>query len=101
MSTNPVQTAPPSPPPRFKLALLTWAGAYAVITLILGVLGPTMAGWPLALRTLVLSVLMVSSLTWVIVPTLVRLFRPWLFATTLRHSPPAHAARRAASTRLG
>jgi uncharacterized protein len=80
MSTHPVQT-PPSAPPRFKLALLTWAGAYAVITLILGVLGPTMAGWPLALRTLVLSVLVVSSLTWVIVPTLVRLFRPWLFAT--------------------
>jgi antibiotic biosynthesis monooxygenase (ABM) superfamily enzyme len=48
-----------------------------VITLILGVLGPTMAGWPLALRTLLISVLMVSTLTWVMVPTLVRLFRGW------------------------
>jgi uncharacterized protein len=93
VSAHPVPLAPPAAPPRFKLALLTWAGAYAVITAILGVLGPTMAGWPLALRTLVLSVLMVSVLTWVIVPTLVRLFRPWLFAAAARQLPPAQVPR--------
>jgi antibiotic biosynthesis monooxygenase (ABM) superfamily enzyme len=65
-------------PPRIKLAILTWASAYALITTFLAVLGPSMAGWPLALRTLVLSVAMVSTLTWVIMPRLTRLFRPWL-----------------------
>jgi uncharacterized protein len=52
-------------PPRYKLALVTWAGAYGVITLILDLLGPTMAGWPLML-------------TWIVLPTLTRLLRAWL-----------------------
>ena len=37
-------------PPRHKLALLTWASAYAVITAILAALGPALASWPLALE---------------------------------------------------
>ena len=64
--------------PRAKLALLTWAGAYAVILLVLGVGGPAMASWPLALRALVLSGLMVAAMTWVIVPVMKRVFRGWL-----------------------
>jgi hypothetical protein len=63
---------------RAKLALLTWAGAYAVILLVLAVGGPAMAGWPLAVRALVLSGLMVAAMTWVIVPVVTRLFRGWL-----------------------
>ena len=65
-------------PPRYKLAVVTWAGAYAVITLILWLLGPSMASWPLPVRTLAISVLMVITLTWVVIPALTRLFRPWL-----------------------
>jgi hypothetical protein len=55
-------------------------GAYAVITLLLGVLGPVMASWPLPLRTLLLSALMVSALTGAIMPMLARIFRGWLVA---------------------
>lgn len=73
---------PPAAPPRYKLAVLTWAGAYGVITLILGLLGPTMASWPLVLRTLLISMLMVTALTWIVVPALTRLFRAWLVAAT-------------------
>jgi antibiotic biosynthesis monooxygenase (ABM) superfamily enzyme len=65
-------------PPRYKLALLTWASAYALITVFLALLGPTMASWPLALRTLALSVAMVVALTWFVMPRLTRLFRVWL-----------------------
>ena len=64
--------------PRHKLAFLTWVGAYPVITLILVVLGPAMAAWPLALKTLVVSVLMVGALSWLVMPGLTRLLRPWL-----------------------
>jgi antibiotic biosynthesis monooxygenase (ABM) superfamily enzyme len=67
-----------SGPPRAKLALLTWAGAYAVILVALAAGGPAMAGWPVTLRALVLSGLMVAAMTWVIVPTMTRLFRGWL-----------------------
>jgi len=65
-------------PPRYKLALLTWAGAYTLITAMLAVLGPTMASWPLPVRTLLLSTAMVIGLTWLVMPRLTRLFRPWL-----------------------
>jgi len=65
-------------PTRYKLAVVTWVGAYAVITASLAVLGPTIANWPLPLRTLALSVLMVAVLTWLVMPVLTRLFRGWL-----------------------
>jgi antibiotic biosynthesis monooxygenase (ABM) superfamily enzyme len=73
---------PPASPPRHKLALVSWAAAYPVITAILATLGPTLASWPLVLRTLLLSVLMVTSLTWLIMPAMTRLFRPWLTPST-------------------
>ena len=63
---------------RAKLALLTWAGAYAVILVVLAIGGRTLAGWPLAVRALVLSGLMVTAMTWVIAPAMTRLFRGWL-----------------------
>jgi antibiotic biosynthesis monooxygenase (ABM) superfamily enzyme len=88
MSNRTAQHTPPAAPPRYKLALITWAGAYGVITLIIWLLGPAMAGWPLALRTLLISVLMVNALTWVVLPALTRLFRAWLLAAT-----PARAQR--------
>jgi antibiotic biosynthesis monooxygenase (ABM) superfamily enzyme len=78
MSHRQTQTHRAPAPPRYKLALLTWAGAYTVITAILAVLGPSMATWPLLLRTLLLSVLMVIAMTWLVVPSLTRLFRSWL-----------------------
>ena len=64
--------------PRHKMALLTWAGAWTTITLILWLLGPLMDTWPLPLRTLVLSVLMVLALTWVVIPALTRMLAGWL-----------------------
>ena len=63
---------------RARLALLTWAGAYVVVLVVLAIGGPAMGGWPLALRALVLSGLMVAAMTWVIVPVVTRLFRGWL-----------------------
>jgi uncharacterized protein len=74
MSTHRTHPAPP----RYKTALITWAGAYSVITLILKVLGPTMAAWPLPLQTLLISAIMVVTLTWLVIPALTRLFAGWL-----------------------
>jgi uncharacterized protein len=75
MSNRTAQHTPPAAPPRYKLALVSWTGAYGVITLILWPLGPTMAGWPLVLRTLLISALMVTALTWIVLPAFTRLFR--------------------------
>jgi antibiotic biosynthesis monooxygenase (ABM) superfamily enzyme len=77
-------STPKQAPPRYKMALLTWPGAWGLITLILWQLGPMTATWPLPVRTLVVSVLMVLGLSWVVIPTLTRIFAAWLAPT-----PPA------------
>jgi len=66
-------------PPRYKQAVITWLGVYPALTLILATLGPTMESWPLPLRTLLVSVVMVIALTWLILPLLMRIFRTWMF----------------------
>jgi antibiotic biosynthesis monooxygenase (ABM) superfamily enzyme len=78
----------PNAPPRHKVALLSWAGAWTVITLILRVLDPVIGEWPLPLRTLVLSALMVVALTWLVMPSLTRMFAGWLAQAPL----PSHRA---------
>jgi|tagenome__1003787_1003787.scaffolds.fasta_scaffold20951174_3 antibiotic biosynthesis monooxygenase (ABM) superfamily enzyme len=65
-------------PSRPRMALVTWVGAYSMISVILYLLGPYMADWPLLVRTAVLSGLMVVTLTWVVLPSLTRIFRGWL-----------------------
>jgi hypothetical protein len=85
-------------PPRYKMALLSWVGAYAVITGILAVLGPMMATWPLLLRTLLLSVLMVAAMTWLVVPAVTRLFRGWLAPAPPRSTRAPSPPRRRRST---
>jgi antibiotic biosynthesis monooxygenase (ABM) superfamily enzyme len=76
------------------MALLTWPGAWALITVILWLLGPVMAPWPLPLRTLVISALMVLGLTWVVIPYLTRAFAGWLAASVpAARAPMASAAR--------
>jgi antibiotic biosynthesis monooxygenase (ABM) superfamily enzyme len=100
---NQPAAGPRVPPPRHKMALLTWAGAWAMITLILLVLGPVMETWPLPLRTLAISVLMVLALTWVVIPNLTRVFAGWLApappAANRRHRD--HETRHRPTRRLG
>jgi len=53
--------------------LLTWAAAYAVITLTLAGLGPVVNDWPMPLRTLLLTAIMVPVMTYGAAPVIDRL----------------------------
>ena len=64
--------------PRYKQAIVTWLGVYPALTLILALLGPAIESWPLPLRTLLVSLVMVVALMWVILPFLMRVFQRWL-----------------------
>jgi hypothetical protein len=79
------EKAPPGAgqPPRYKQAILTWLGVYPALTVTLAVLGPTMEGWPLPLRTLLVTLIMVPALTWMILPFLRRVLRGWLSPQTV------------------
>jgi antibiotic biosynthesis monooxygenase (ABM) superfamily enzyme len=61
---------PPKPPSVHRRAVTTWLGVYPLITLVLWVLGPHMVGWPLAVRTLLLTAIAVPAAVYLVVPTL-------------------------------
>lgn len=66
-------------PRRYKQAIVTWLAVYPALTVTLYVLSPFTDGWPLWLRTLVVTILLVPVVVWVILPFLTRILRGWLF----------------------
>ena len=73
------------PPPRYKIALLTWLGIFPPITVLLWLLGPVFLDrLHLVIRTLILTAVLVPLMTYVIMPWLTRLFARWLYPSTPR-----------------
>ena len=66
-------------PPRYKMAAVTWLAVYPLITLILLLAGPVLSVLPMLLRTLVLTAVMVTLMTYVVMPRMTRLFSFWLY----------------------
>jgi uncharacterized protein len=77
--TEEQRPAPPARPPRWKQAVITWLAVYPALTVTLAALGPFMETWPLPLRTLLVTLLLVPIVVYVIVPLLNRVFRGWMF----------------------
>ncbi|MEM6269499.1 MAG: hypothetical protein AAF998_08680 [Bacteroidota bacterium] len=65
-------------PPKYKIAFITWLAIYPLITVILYLFGPLLAELPLAVRTLLLTAVLVPIMVYVLVPGLQRVFRKWL-----------------------
>ena len=55
---------------RWRCALVIWLVAYPLITVLLYLLEPTVGGWPLPLRTLLVSSIMVPVMVLWLVPAL-------------------------------
>ncbi|HSK99949.1 MAG TPA: antibiotic biosynthesis monooxygenase [Rubrobacteraceae bacterium] len=66
-------------PPRYKMAVVTWLAVFPLITVIFYLFEPLLNQLPMALRTLVLTAVMVTLMTYVIMPRLTRLFSFWLY----------------------
>jgi antibiotic biosynthesis monooxygenase (ABM) superfamily enzyme len=66
-------------PPRWKMALVTFAGVYPLALILQLTAVPATKEWPLPLRALVFPVVLVPLLTYVIMPGLSRLLRDWLY----------------------
>jgi len=75
--------APHGPPPRWKMAIVTWCALLPQVVLI-GELMP--AGLPKLVKSALGTAIPVVMLTWVVMPWLSRVLRRWLFgeATTSR-----------------
>ena len=66
-------------PPRVKMALVTLMAIYPLVMSAQILLAPHLGFLPMPARVLVVSCTMVGLMTWVVMPFLVRLFKPWLF----------------------
>jgi antibiotic biosynthesis monooxygenase (ABM) superfamily enzyme len=67
------------PPPRYKMTIVTWLAVFPLATVMFMLLDPLLGGAPVILRTLVFTGVMVSLMTYVVMPRVTRLFSFWLY----------------------
>ncbi len=63
-----------------KRAIITWIAIYPLITLVLWQLGPKIQSYPVAVQTLILTVIVIPVMTFALAPPLNRLCANWLQA---------------------
>ena len=67
------------PPPRYKMAVVTWLAIFPLIVGINILFGSFLNSLPMLLRSLILTVLLVSLMTYIVMPRMTRLFARWLY----------------------
>ena len=67
------------PPPRWKVALVTWLGICPTVYVLFLVVAPLLADWPLLPRVMVITALVVLLMTWVVAPRLTTWLKPFLY----------------------
>ena len=76
--TLPSKVGEPSPP-RYKMVVVTWLGVFPIVTIIFSLFGHWLNLLPTLVRTLVFTAVMVTLMTYVIMPRMTRLFSFWLY----------------------
>ena len=76
--TLPSKVGEPSPP-RYKMVVVTWLGVFPIVTIIFSLFGHWLSLLPTLERTLVFTAVMVTLMTYVIMPRMTRLFSFWLY----------------------
>jgi antibiotic biosynthesis monooxygenase (ABM) superfamily enzyme len=66
------------PPKKYKMAILIWISVYPAINVLFLVLGKPLEGYPIYLKTLVITLILVPLLVFVFLPLLTQVFRHWL-----------------------
>ena len=61
------------------MAVVTWLAVFPLATVVFMLLDPLLGGFPAVLRTLVFTLVMVSLMTYVVMPRMTRLFSFWLY----------------------
>jgi uncharacterized protein len=76
--TLPTQPGVPPPPPS-KMALVTWATIFPLITGVVVATAPLLGPLPLVVRLAVTTGVTVPLMTWVVMPRVTRLLHRWLY----------------------
>ena len=76
--TLPAKAGEPAPP-RYKMVVVTWLAVFPLATVLFMILQPLLGGAPTVLRTLVFTLVMVTTMTYLVMPRMTRLFSFWLY----------------------
>jgi hypothetical protein len=68
-----------APPPKWKMAVVTWLVAFPLIQGLQVTVGPLLDGWPTLLRGAVVGACMVAAMTWLAMPVATKALRRWLW----------------------
>jgi antibiotic biosynthesis monooxygenase (ABM) superfamily enzyme len=73
-----------APPPRWKMAVLTWVGLYPLVVLIGEGTRPLVAELPFALSAVPQTMASVALMAWLVMPMLTRVASGWLYPPPTR-----------------
>lgn len=65
-------------PPKWKFAIMVWLAIYPTITLVSFLIGDTIKNWPLPLKTLLMTGILVPLMVFVLLPLLRKFLGDWL-----------------------
>ncbi|MFF7338692.1 hypothetical protein ACFZAT_15230 [Streptomyces sp. NPDC008163] len=72
-TTRPAPASQPAPLPSIHMrALLTWVAVFAALTVVQLLVGPYVKGFPMLLRTLVITGIVVPAVVYALVPNLLK-----------------------------
>ncbi|HCL11864.1 MAG: antibiotic biosynthesis monooxygenase [Alteromonadaceae bacterium TMED7] len=73
-SKNPV-----TPPPRYKMTIVSWLALYPAVTAIFWLFGPWLAELPLLIRTMIVTGVVMVLMSYVLMPFMTKRFAFWLY----------------------
>ena len=82
-----------SAPTRSRLALLTWAAIWPLVSITLWLVTPLLALAPFVLRTACISAVLVLTMTYIVMPLLVRVSGPWLSSGSFFRRQPRSSSK--------
>ncbi|OXA69501.1 hypothetical protein [Flavobacterium aquatile] len=65
-------------PPKWKFAIMVWIAIYPAITLASFLLGDSIQNLPLAIRTLIMTGILVPLMVFILLPLLGKIMKNWL-----------------------
>jgi len=73
-----------SPPPRHKMALVTWLAVFPLITIISATLQNILSPLPIIPRVAIVTAIAVPTMTYILMPQMAKLFAWWLYPSVER-----------------
>lgn len=73
-AANPTRLGPPT----YKRAIVIWIALYPAVVVALSLLRPLTGDWPIPLQALALTMVVIPTAVWVLIPLVQRLLRRWL-----------------------